>query len=196
MEATEVSNDKWVNKDDVVYIYSGILLSHKNEWNNAIWSDTDGPRGYPAKWSQSDWEGQWSHSTTYTWNQKTDTNEIIYKMKVDSQTQWTNLVTKQDSGSVQSLSRVQLFVTPWIAARQASLSITNSRSSLRLTSIESVMPSSHLILCHPLFLLPPIPPRIRVFPMSQFFAWGGQSTGVSASASFLPKKSQGWSPSE
>ena len=65
--------------------------------------------------------------------------------------------------SDQSLSRVRLFVTPWIAARQASLSITNSRSSPRLTSIESVMPSSHLILCHPLLLMPPIPPSIRVF---------------------------------
>ena len=65
--------------------------------------------------------------------------------------------------SVQSLSRVRLFATPWIAAHQASLSITNSRSSLRLVSIESVMPSSHLILCRPLLLLPPIPPSIRVF---------------------------------
>ena len=65
--------------------------------------------------------------------------------------------------SVQSLSRVQHFATPWIAARQASLSITNSQSSLRLTSIESVMTSSHLILCRPLLLLPPIPPSIRVF---------------------------------
>ena len=65
--------------------------------------------------------------------------------------------------SVQLLSRVRLFATPWIAARQASLSITNSRSSLRLTSIESVMPSSCLIVCHPLLLLPPIPPSIRVF---------------------------------
>ena len=64
--------------------------------------------------------------------------------------------------SVQSLSRVQLFATPWIAARQASLSITNSWSSLKLMS-ESVMPSSLLILCHPLLLLPPVPPRIRVF---------------------------------
>ena len=62
-----------------------------------------------------------------------------------------------------SLSRVRLFATPCITARQASLSITNSRSSLRLTSIESVMPSSHLILCRPLLLLPPIPPSIRVF---------------------------------
>ena len=64
---------------------------------------------------------------------------------------------------VQSLSHVRLFATPWIAARQASLSITNSRSSHRLTSIESVMPSSHLLLCRPLLLLPPIPPSIRVF---------------------------------
>ena len=65
--------------------------------------------------------------------------------------------------SVQSLSRVWLFATPWIPVRQASLSITNSRSSLKLTSIESVMPSNHLILCRPLLLLPPIPPSIRVF---------------------------------
>ena len=65
--------------------------------------------------------------------------------------------------SVQSLSHVRLFVTPWIAARQASLSITNSQSSLKLTSIKLVMPSSHLILCRPLLLLPPIPPSIRVF---------------------------------
>ena len=65
--------------------------------------------------------------------------------------------------SVQLLRRVRLFATPWIAAHQASLSITNSQSSLRLTSIESVMPSSYLILCRPLLLLPPIRPSIRVF---------------------------------
>ena len=69
--------------------------------------------------------------------------------------------TKINISSVQSLSHIELFATPLIAARQASLSITNSRSSLRLTSIESVMPSSHL--CRPLLLLPPIPPSIRVF---------------------------------
>ena len=66
------------------------------------------------------------------------------------------------SASVQSLSRVWLCVTPWIAVRQASLSITNSQSLLKLTSIESVMLSSHLIFCCPLLLLPPIPPSIRV----------------------------------
>ena len=65
--------------------------------------------------------------------------------------------------SVQSLSHVLLFATPWIAARQASLSITNSQSSLRLTSIESVMPSNHLILCHLLLILPSIFPSNRVF---------------------------------
>ena len=65
--------------------------------------------------------------------------------------------------SVQLLSRVRLFVSPWTAPSQTSLSITNSQSLLTLMSIKSVMPSSHLILCHPLLLLPPISPRIRVF---------------------------------
>ena len=74
--------------------------------------------------------------------------------------------------SVQSLSRVRLFATPWIAARHASLYITNPRSSLKLTSIELVMPSSHLIVCRPLLLLPPIPPRIRVFSnVSSLHMW-------------------------
>ena len=98
--------------------------------------------------------------------------------------------------SDQSLSHVRLFATPWIVARQASLSITNSRSSLRLTSIKSVMPSSHLILCRPLLLLPQSLPASESFPMSQLFAWGGQSTGVSALASFPPKKSQGFRMSQ
>ena len=73
------------------------------------------------------------------------------------------MFNKKTVSSVQLLSRDRLLVTPWIAAHQASLSITNSRSSLRLTSIESVTPPSPLILCRPLLLLPPIPPSIRVF---------------------------------
>ena len=103
----------------------------------------------------------------------------------------SNLLRWIQFSSVQSLSPVRLFATPWIVALQASLSITISRSSLKFTFIESVMPSSHLILCRPLLLLPLVPPSIRVFSMSQLFPWGGQSTGVSALASFLPKKSQG-----
>ena len=107
---------------------------------------------------------------------------------------------KSTISSVQSLSRVWLFATPWAAARQASLSITNSQSSPRLTSIESVMPSNHLILCRPLLLLPPIPPSIRVFSnestLLQLFSWGGQSIGVSASASVLPMNTQDWCPLE
>jgi len=74
-------------------------------------------------------------------------------------TSWTTV----QFSSVQLLSHVQLFATPWITARQVSLSITNSQSPLTLMSIESVMPSSHLILCRPLLHLPPIPPSIRVF---------------------------------
>ena len=77
----------------------------------------------------------------------------------------TNLHSYQECqfSSVQLLSRVRLFATPWITAHQASLSVTNSLSSCKFMSIESVMPSSHLILCHPLFFLSPIPPSIRVF---------------------------------
>ena len=93
---------------------------------------------------------------------------------------------------VQSLSRVWLFVTPWTAVRQASLSITNSQSLHKLMSIESVMSSNHLILCHPHLLLPSIFPSIRSFLMSQFFVSGGQSIGVSASRPVLPMNIQAW----
>ena len=91
------------------------------------------------------------------------------KKKKKNSTQFSQLIIQSfpntflGFSSVQSLSHVWLFATPWIAARQASLSITNSRSSPKFMSIESVMPPSHLILCHPLLLLPPIPPSIRVF---------------------------------
>ena len=100
--------------------------------------------------------------------------------------QKTKVMASGPISSVQSLSLVQLFATPWTVACQASLSITNSWSLPKLMSIESVMPSSHLILCHPLLLPPSIIPSIRVFPMSKFFASGGQGIGVSASASVLP----------
>ena len=83
--------------------------------------------------------------------------------------------------------------TPWTAGCQASLSTTNSHSLLKLMSIESVMPSNYFVICHPL-LLPSSFPASVSFQMSQFFASGGQSTGVSASASVLPIKSQGWFP--
>ena len=77
--------------------------------------------------------------------------------------------------SVQSLNRVRLFVTPWTTACQTSLSITNSRSLLKLMSIRLVMPSSHLILCGPFSSCPQSLPASGSFPMSQLFAWGGQS---------------------
>ena len=94
---------------------------------------------------------------------------------------------------VQSLSHVWLFTTPWTAAHQASLSISYSRSLVKLKSIELVMPSNHLILCHPLLILLSVFPRIRVFSNPSVLR-GGQSIGVSASASVLPMNMQDWFP--
>ena len=98
----------------------------------------------------------WSHPESLLWLYSSDGSSG------SSWSKWPHSYVFQFS-SVQSLSRVWLFATPWTAACQASLSITNSRSSLRLTSIELVMPSSHLTLCRPLLLLPSIFPSIRVF---------------------------------
>ena len=94
--------------------------------------------------------------------------------------------------SVQLLSHIWLVAIRWTAVHQASLFITNSWSLLKLMSIESVMPSNHLILCHPLLL--PSFPSSGSFPISQFFASGGQIIGVSASASVLPMSIQDWLP--
>ena len=118
-----------------------------------------------------------SKSKSFKWEQRYfsccinyETEEPTYSVLIFSYLQMgthqrlhISLLLVFQFSSVQSLSRVRLSATPWIAACQVSLSITNSRSSLRLTSIESVIPSSHLILCRPLLLLPPIPPSIRVF---------------------------------
>ena len=92
--------------------------------------------------------------------------------------------------SVQSLSHVLLFATPWTAARQASLSITNFQSLLKLMSITSVMPFNHLIHCRPFLLPPSIFPNIRVFSNESAFTSGNQSIAVSASASVLPMNIQ------
>ena len=107
---------------------------------------------------------------------------------LDSKNQWWNTYFLS---SVQSLSRVWLFVTPWTAARQASLSVTNSVSPPKPMSIKSVMPSNHLILCCPLLLLPSIFPSIRVFANKSALVSGGQSIGVSAWTSVL--NTQDWS---
>ena len=108
----------------------------------------------------------------------------------------------KDQVQFSSVAQSCLFATPWIAAHQASLSITNSWSLPKLLSIESVMPSSHLILCHPLLLLHPIPPSIRVFSNESFpesfplcMRWP-KYWSFSFSIIPPPEKSQGWSPSE
>ena len=95
--------------------------------------------------------------------------------------------------SVQSLSCVRLFATPWTAARQASLSITNSRSPPKFMSIKSVMPFNHLILCHPL-LLPAIPPSIRVFSNESTLCMRWPKYWSFSFKSVLPMNTQDWSP--
>ena len=108
---------------------------------------------------------------------------------------WSDLAAaaRKKISSVQSLSCVRLFATPWTAAHQASLSITNSRSSSKLMCIELAIPPSHLILCHPL-LLPPIPPSIRVFSNESALCMRWPKYWVLASASVLPVNTQDWSP--
>ena len=101
----------------------------------------------------------------------------------------THMEFRCQFGSVKSFSHVWLFATPWTAVRQSSQSITSSWSLLKLMSIESVVPSNHLILCCPRLLLPSIFPASGSFQMSHFFTSGGQSIGVSASASVLPMMS-------
>ena len=100
----------------------------------------------------------------------------------------------QNFSSVQSLSRVWLFATPWITVHQASISITNSWTLLKLMPIESVMLSSYLTSVIPFSSCPRSLLASASFPMSQLLAWGGQSIGVSASASVLPMNRQNWSP--
>ena len=116
------------------------------------------------------------------------------KKVLETVTNKRSLRSYDKCSSFQSLSHVQLFPTPWTAACQASLSLTNSWNLLKLMSIESVMPSNHLIFCHPLLLLPLIVPSIKVFIVSQFFASGGQSIIVSASTTVFPVNTQDWSP--
>ena len=120
-----------------------------------IFSNFDGPRKCHTNKVR---ERQILYDITYMKNLKSNTNE-----KCKSLSHIWLFATPWTISSVQSLSRVRLFVTPRIAARQASLSITNSWTLLKLMFIESVMPSSHLILCHPFLLLSPILPSIRVF---------------------------------
>ena len=156
--------NRWVDKENMVHIYSEILLSHKKEQNNAIFSNMDGPRNYHTKWGKSEDERWIPYDITYLFS------------------------------SVQLFSCIRLFETPWIAARQASLSITNSQSLLNSCPLSQW--------CHPTILSSVIPfsSHLQSFPawgsflMSQFFTSGGQSIRVSASASVLPMYIKDWFP--
>ena len=151
---------------------------------------------------------QWFNSFVYMWRKLKDSFEQINtllafivalfaickiqkKLKCVSTHKWIKVMWYQ---FIQLFNLVRLFATPRTATRQASLSITNSQSLPKLMSIESVMPSNHLILFRPILLLPSIFPSMTVFSMSQLFASGGQSIGVPGSTTVLPKNTQDWSP--
>ena len=169
-----------------IFQHSGegrFIKSHviKLRYVNLAWGVPGGGSGKKSacQWKRcrrhgfDSWVGGHGNSLWYSCLENPMDREAWWAVVLESQRvghHWSDLAHKGQPlliiftfSSVQSLSRVQLFATPWITACQASLSITNSQSSLRLTSIESVMPSSHLILYRPLLLLPPIPPSIRVF---------------------------------
>ena len=154
------------------------------------WVAISFPRGsfWPRNWTQVSCIDRW---ILYCWATK-EANRNESSTGPNS----ASLLLRISVSSVQSLSRVRLFETPRITAHQASLSITNSRSSLKLTSIELVMPSSHLILCRPLLLLPPIPRSIRVFSNESTLHMRWPKYWSFSLAWVLPKNTQDWSPSE
>ena len=152
-----------------MYIYSPICRG-SFVCTTSFWQ----PWGNKDVASRTQWTWVWVDSGSWWWTGKPGVCSSWGRKESDTteRLNWTDMVNgssyllfkfKRFSSVQFSRSVVSDSVTPWIAARQTSLSITNSRSSLRITSIESVMPSSHLILCRPLLLLPPIPPSIRVF---------------------------------
>ena len=131
---------------------------------------------FPYSWGKKDKSSNPTVKTLFGSFSRQAVEKLIYdsyvKLKVWT-VYWWHWVIVTSISSVQSLSHVQLFATPWTATHQASLSITNSQSLLKLRSIESVMPSSHLIPCHPLLLLPSIFPSIRVLSNESvlWFRW-------------------------
>ena len=150
-------------------------------------------------WYPMDMEGWLRDSSTHRfwylqgYLGRTSAPWILKDMCTKNSVNWTTetyplTVLEVQFNSVQLLSPVWLFETPWTTACQASLSITNSQSPPKTMSIESAIPSNHLILCHPLLLLPSIFPASGSFQMSQLFTSGGQSIGVSASTSVLPMR--------
>ena len=142
--------DAWMTADSLYVSTSNNLVAHLNHCRSFLtrWTIFNGSATLPDHFLYTN-QNEFSKT-------KLDNVSVLYKTP-----QW--LPNALQFSSVQLLSPVRLFATPWIAARQASLSITSSRSSLKLMFIKSVMPCSHLILGRPLLLLPPIPPSIRVF---------------------------------
>ena len=153
-------------------------------------------------------KGQWfskldaysNHSGSFSkfqcpgWTLTQDPQGFEVLLFIQKLLRWLSKAHPMLFSSAQSLNHVRLFVTPWTAVCQASLSITNSHSLPKLVSIESVMLPNHLILCRPLLLPPSICPSIRVFSSESALHSRWQSTGISASISVLPMNIQNWFP--
>ena len=155
---------------------------------NAFCSNMDGPRNYLSEVR----EIQILYDITHMWNLKKNTNELIYKTGIDSQTQKANLWFSSIAQFCLTLCDPMNHSTPGLPVHHQLQEFTQTPGvHSDSSSIESVMPSSHPILGRPLLLPPPIPPSIRVFSNESTLCMSGQSTGVSALASFLPEKSQG-----
>ena len=178
-----MSIDRWMDKQNVVHPLNGMLRSLKKKWNSDPGHNMDEPWGHnvsernqsqkdkyyitPLIWhsygSQIHWERQQNGGCRGLSGEKwTVTCLMDKKSDLGKMNKFWRWMSSWYFVAVQMLSRVQLFATPWAAAHQASLPITNSRSFLKLMSIESVMASNHLILCRPLLLLPSIFPSIRI----------------------------------
>ena len=156
-------------------------------------------RQVPLSKQEASWHQSWENTSSSTGSHLTRLASLVISSFLwsprsrQASSSWQYLAAAA-AAVVQLLSRIQRFVTSWTAAGQASLSITNSRSLLKLMSIESEMPPNHLILCRPLLLLPSIFPSIRDFSNESAVHIRWRNTGVSASASVLPTSIQGWFP--
>ena len=183
-----------------ILIYSQVMIYSSIQFSGSVMCNSLHPHGlwntrppWPSPttgvYSNSCPLSRWFHPTISS--SVSPYSSCLQSFPISGSFQMNQFFASVQLSSVQSLSRVQLFATPWIVARQASLSITNSQSSLKLTSIKSVIPSSHLIVCRPLFLLPPVPPSIRVFSSEPTFRMRGPNYW-SFSFSIILSKEHPW----
>ena len=208
-----MSIDRWMDKEVVVYMHNGTLLNHKKEHIWVSSNKVDEPKTYYTEWSKSERERLISYSNAYIWNLE----KWYWKICLQSSNGETDIENRlKDMGRGKERVRCMERVTWKLTFSSVQFSRSVVSDSLRPHESQHTRPpcpsptpwvqsdSCPSQWCHPAISSSVVPisscpqslPASESFPMSQLFAWGGQSTGVSALASFLPKKSQGWFPSE